>query len=224
MVKRYLMTHSLLSSWLYVLKENPYEDATTEKDPMAEFMQTLRREPTPTTEAMQKGIDFEDLTTAILTGQQTVKWHERDFKTKEVREVLVPVKEHKWLEPANAVAEIIRGGQLQYRARKLIRVGTMDLVLYGRLDALKAGTVYDIKFSGKYERGKYTDSTQHPVYLKLIPEAEAFTYLVSNGTELWTETYRREETRDIEPIIYDFLDWLYCMGLMDLYREKWLAK
>ena len=91
---RYLMTHSLLSSWLYLMKENPYEDATTERDPMAEFMQTLRREPTPTTEAMQKGIDFEDLTTAILTGQQTVKWHERDFKTKEVREVLVPVKEH----------------------------------------------------------------------------------------------------------------------------------
>lgn len=221
---RYLMTHSLLSSWLYVLRENPYEDATTQRDPMAEFMQTLRREPTPTTEAMQKGIDFEDLTTAILTGQQTVKWHERDYKTKEVWEVLVPVKEHKWLEPANAVAEIIRGGQLQYRARKLIRVGTMDLVLYGRLDALKAGTVYDIKFSGKYERGKYTDSTQHPVYLELIPEADAFSYLVSNGSDLWTETYRREETRDIEPIIYDFLDWLYCMGLMDLYREKWLAK
>ena len=100
----------------------------------------------------------------------------------------------------------------------------MDLVLYGRLDALKAGTVYDIKFSGKYERGKYTDSTQHPVYLELIPEADAYSYLVSNGSDLWTETYRREESRDIEPIIYDFLDWLYCMGLMDLYREKWLAK
>lgn len=224
MVKRYLMTHSLLSSWLYVLKENPYEDATTEKDPMAEFMQTLRREPTPTTEAMQKGIDFEDLTTAILTGRHVVRWHEKDFKTKETKEVYVPIREHKWLEPASAVAEIIRGGQLQYRARKLIRVGTMDLVLYGRLDALKAGTVYDIKFSGKYERGKYTDSTQHPVYLELIPEADAFTYLVSNGSDLWTETYRREEARDIVPIIYDFLDWLYAMGLMDLYREKWLAK
>lgn len=221
---RYLITHSLLSSWLYTMKENPYEDVTTERDPMAEFMQTLRREPTTTTEAMQKGIDFENLTTAILADRQVVKWHERDYKTKEVREVLVPVNEHKWLEPAKAVAGIIRGGQLQYRARKLIRVGTMDLVLYGRLDALKAGRVFDIKFSGRYERGKYTGSTQHPVYLELIPEADAFTYLVSNGNELWTETYRREETRDVIPTIYDFLDWLYAMGLMDLYREKWLAK
>ena len=56
---RYLMTHSLLASWLYTMKENPYEDMTTERDPMGEFMQTLRREPTPTTEAMQNGIKFD---------------------------------------------------------------------------------------------------------------------------------------------------------------------
>ena len=35
---RYLMTHSLLASWLYTMKENPYEDMTTERDPMGEFM------------------------------------------------------------------------------------------------------------------------------------------------------------------------------------------
>ena len=39
---RYLMTHSLLSSWLYTMKGNPYEDMTTERDPMAEFMQIGR--------------------------------------------------------------------------------------------------------------------------------------------------------------------------------------
>ena len=44
---RYLMTHSLLASWLYTMKENPYEDASTERDPYAEFLQVLRREPPP---------------------------------------------------------------------------------------------------------------------------------------------------------------------------------
>lgn len=58
---RYLMTHSLLSSWMYCLRENPYEDATTESDPMGEFLKILRREPTETTEAMAKGIEFENL-------------------------------------------------------------------------------------------------------------------------------------------------------------------
>ena len=63
---RYLMTHSLLSSWLYAMKDSPSEDATSERDAFGEFLQVLRREPTPTTEAMQKGIDFEDLVTAIV--------------------------------------------------------------------------------------------------------------------------------------------------------------
>lgn len=66
---RYLMTHSLLASWLYTMKENPYEDMTTERDPMGEFMQTLRREPTLTTEAMQNGIKFEDMVTDIINGR-----------------------------------------------------------------------------------------------------------------------------------------------------------
>lgn len=67
---RYLMTHSLLASWLYTMKENPYEDMTTERDPMSEFMQTLRRDPTPTTEAMQNGIKFEDTVTHLAPGEK----------------------------------------------------------------------------------------------------------------------------------------------------------
>ena len=64
----YLITHSLLSSWLHLIRENPYEDLTTEGDPLAEFMLVLKREPTPRTEAMQNGIDFENLVTAIVNG------------------------------------------------------------------------------------------------------------------------------------------------------------
>lgn len=71
---RYLMTHSLLASWLYTMKENPYEDMTTERDPMGEFMQTLRREPTPTTEAMQNGIKFE-ISTHAPAGGATAIFH-----------------------------------------------------------------------------------------------------------------------------------------------------
>ena len=200
---RYLLTHSLLSSWLYAIKENPYEDATTERDPMAEFMMTLRREPTPTTEAMQKGIDFEDLVTDIVNGDAD--------------------KDSSWYAAAERVARRVRGGVLQFKARKTIEVGGLSLVLYGRLDCLKAGEIIDIKFSGSYDRGKYFDSTQHPTYLELIPEARQFTYIVTNGSEVWTETYLREEAPSIFPVISDFLDWLAAMDLLDLYKEKWQA-
>lgn len=200
---RYLMTHSLLSSWLYTMKENPFEDATSDRDKMAEFVQVLNREPTETTEAMQKGIDFENLVTDAVHGKVNPK--------------------SKWFDAANKVANVVRGGVLQYRASKEFQVRGITIVLYGRLDALKAGVIYDIKFSGSYDVGKYISSTQHPTYFALVPEAQEFTYLVSNGSAVWPETYRREETPSIFPIISDFFDWLDVQGLMSVYKEKWLA-
>lgn len=200
---RYLMTHSLLASWLYTMKENPYEDLTTERDPMGEFMLTLRREPTPTTEAMQNGIDFENLVTAILAGRADPN--------------------AQWYDAAEKVARRCSGGVLQYRAKKPIEVGGMNLLLYGRLDCLKAGNIIDIKFTKSYDVGKYFSSTQHPTYFELIPEARQFTYLASNGSTVWPETYRREDTPSIFPVISDFLDWLRAVDLLKVYKEKWKA-
>ena len=135
---RYLMTHSLLSSWLYTMKGNPYEDMTTERDPMAEFMLTLRREPTPTTEAMQNGIDFEDLVTSIINGRGDPN--------------------NQWCAAAEKVARRCAGGVLQYKVKKTIEVGGVSLLLYGRLDCLKAGEIIDIKFTKSYDTGKFFSS------------------------------------------------------------------
>lgn len=201
---RYLMTHSLLSSWIYAIKENPFEDATSEKDSYAEFLKVLNREPTETSEAMQNGIDFEKLVTDIVIGGAD--------------------NTHKWYEAANKIANIIDGGQFQLRASKEITVGGMKFILYGRLDALKAGVIYDIKFSKGYEVGKYFDSTQHPTYFEIVPKADEFTYLVSNGTYVWPETYRRDETRSIIPDISNFISWLEARGLFETYKDKWVAQ
>lgn len=200
---RYLMTHSLLSSWLYLMKENPYEDMTTESDPMAEFMQVLRREPTPTNEAMQNGIAFEDLVTDII--------HDRADPS------------DKWYEAAQKVAQRCNGGVLQFKVKKEIDVNGMTFLLYGRLDCLKAGEIIDIKFTKNYDPGKYFSSTQHPMYLELVPEAKSFTYLASNGSSVWPETYRRDEAASIYPYISDFVDWLTAVDLLSLYKERWLA-
>ena len=202
----FLMTHSLLSSWLYCMKEDPFADATTEDTSKEDFLRVLRREPTPTTDAMQNGIDFEDMVTAILQNQPT------------------DPKKSAWLEAAQLVAAIIDGAKLQYVAKSTVRINRIELLLYGRLDAMKAGKIYDIKFSKSYDRGKYVDSTQHPMYLELVPEATDFTYLVSNGTEVWTERYRRDETPSIFPTIHSFLVWLENTGLMQEYLYHWGAK
>lgn len=199
----YLLTHSLLSAWLYAMRDNPYEDLTTERDNREEFLKALRREPTETTEAMQNGIEFEDLVTAIINQNYD--------------------ESHKWIEAAQKVADIVRGGKLQYKAKKPVEVSGEKFLLYGRLDVLKAGQIMDIKFSKSYDRGKYLTSTQHPTYLELIPEAEQFTYVISNGNDVWTETYRREETPSIFPIIEDFVAYLKTSGLWETYTQHWSA-
>jgi len=201
---RYMITHSLLNAWNYALKGNPFDDATGDRDPMADFMKTLRREPIPTNEAMQNGIDFEALVTDILEGRETPA--------------------HKWLEAGRTVATLLKGAQLQHKASRTVRVGNLDILLYGRLDALKAGVVYDTKFSQGYDVGKYIDSTQHPMYMALVPMATDFTYLVSNGTNVWPEHYTREETPDILQIVQQFFYWLKTQGLMDTYKAHWEAK
>lgn len=203
---RYLMTHSLLSSWLYAMKDSPFEDATSERDAFGEFLQVLRREPTPTTEAMQKGIDFEDLVTAIVRNDAEGMRRNPD-----------------WYDAANQIAQIVGGGSLQHRARKVMEISGMMFVIYGRLDALKAGNIYDIKFSGSYDRGKYFDSTQHPMYFKLVPEANDFVYLISNGKEVYREPYRRDETADITVTIGSFVSWLTANGLLETYKQHWQA-
>lgn len=203
---RYLMTHSLLSSWLYAMKDSPFEDATSERDAFGEFLQVLRREPTPTTEAMQKGIDFEDLVTAIVRNDAEGMRRNPD-----------------WYDAANQIAQIVRGGSLQHRARKVMEISGMMSVIYGRLDALKAGTIYDVKFSGSYDRGKYFDSTQHPMYFELVPEANDFVYLISNGKEVYREHYRRDEAADITVTIGSFVSWLTANGLLETYKQHWQA-
>lgn len=220
MNERYLITHSLLSSWLYAIKNSPYE---SKRDPFDDFLTSLRRESIETTSAMQRGIDFENLVTQIVNGETSSV---AVSTTKDGQQCLLgaeSLSEHEWYRAASKVADVVRGGSLQHRSRKVLTIAGMDVVLYGRLDALKAGTIYDIKFSSRYERGKFLDSTQHPVYLELVPEASQFVYLVSDGLTVWSETYRRYETVDIKPIIEDFFVWLCDNKLMDIYVKHWGA-
>ena len=126
-----------------------------------------------------------------------------------------------WYAAAEKVARRCAGGVLQYKAKKIVEVGGMSLLLYGRLDCLKAGEIIDIKFTKSYDTGKFFSSTQHPTYFELIPEARQFTYIASNGRDVWPETYFREDAPSIFPVISDFFDWLRAVDLMQVYQEKW---
>jgi len=196
MMSRYLITQSLLGSWLYIYRAfEGYEDTAYE-----DFLVALRREERPANEAMQAGIDFENMVNACADGAQA-----------------------KTVAVAN-VADIVRGGQKQVALYRDKDIGGVNFLLYGRLDYLKTGTIYDIKFSKSYEVGKFLDNTQHLFYFEICPEARVFEYLVSDGVDVFREKYNRLEVLSIDRTILDFVEFLRSAGLWELYCEKWKAR
>ncbi len=193
---KYLITQSLLSAWGWIYKtDNGYAD----------FLQTLYRKKTKPTRAMLDGQQFENMVTAACEG------------------ALPPVG-HKWEKGILGVAEQVQGGAFQVKLSRDMKVFGMNFMLYGILDVLRGGTIYDIKFSKTYHYGKYADSPQHPMYFALCPEAKRFAYIISNGKDVYREVYRPEDVTPIENEIAGFLAFLEMQGLTDIYFENWKSK
>lgn len=197
---RWLITQSLISSWRYMLSEYAPFNA------LEEFTAVLNRVPRETSEAAQKGIEFEDVVTALLNG-------DRESHT-----------EYKHLIQAEEVASILEGAQLQVSKSKSIVVDGLELVVYGRFDALKAGTIYDIKFPKSYEVGKYYSSVQHPIYMEIEPDVVKFEYLIATTKGVYKETYRRDEIRPATTIIAEFIEWLSANNMLDIYKSNWESR
>lgn len=191
-----LLTQSLLSSWLYQYS------ACDPKKAHKDFMKTLRREPTQPNKAMLDGIQFENMVTACCGGTR-------------------PDPDHKWADIVLETSRILEGAQFQVAAYRDKRIDGVPFLIYGRLDALKAGTIYDTKFVRHYEAGKYASSPQHPMYFYCVPEASRFVYVVSDGKAVYLEEYRREEIPELDGTIREFMKYLEAANLAELFIEKW---
>ena len=191
-----LITQSLLGAWLY--QYQAFDRESAHKD----FLRVLRREKSKPTQAILDGIQFENMVTASCEGSP-------------------PPEGLKWGQAVRAIADRVQGSQFQVAAQRTAVVEDIPFLLYGRLDALKAGVICDIKFSRGYQVGKYLDSPQHPMYFALVPEAQRFEYLVFTGCDVCVEKYDREDAPDIRSTIRDFMKYLEASKLDKLYCQKW---
>ena len=199
------ITKTLLDSWAYTF--DCYEGG--EEDAMNDFLKTLNREPIEENEAIANGKAFEKLVEDMAEGRE--------------------VSPGKWNEGARKCAEIVKGGQWQVHVDTDLTVGGREFWLHGFCDVVKAGVIYDIKFKQKSFGGldlygSYRNHSQHSAYLRCLPEAYEFVYLVSDGDELYTEAYTRQTCRPIEDIIQEFMNWLESKpDLLKIYEEKWVV-
>ena len=135
------------------------------------------------------------------------------------------------------------GGAYQVKVSKEHR----DYLLYGIIDCLKGGIIYDYKYTQNYEVGKFFNNHQTLMYLEMVPEAKKMVYLITNKfeqkahisvpidnenvatVETTVEIFREEYTKDMFPetmnsILHKFEQWLKQYNLFDLYKEKWKCK
>ena len=196
MSTKFLITQSLLSSWQWLYKiDSGYAD----------FLKTLNREPIQKNKAMLDGIRFENVLNATLDGAEIESTHE-------------------WYKPIKALNRGLAGAQQQVRLSKDTSVEGINFVLYGVLDYLKAGVIYDTKYSKRYKVGKYLSSPQHSMYFALVPEAYMFKYKICDGKYIYTETYTPDEVEPIERTIKQFMSFLDKQGLVETYCENWRSK
>lgn len=193
---KYLITHSLLSSWEYGFKkEGGYE----------EFLKTLRKEPFAPSVAMLDGRQYENMVSSYRAGN--------------------PLDEgHKWYKGIVESAELLKGTVEQVKLSENMTIDGINFVLYGIVDNMGAGALWDTKFSHTYSFGKYRTSTQHRAYFRLIPEARQFTYIIYDGKDVYTETYFPRNCGPIENEIKSFLKWLKENNLLQTYKEFWKSK
>lgn len=121
-----------------------------------------------------------------------------------------------------------------------------DYLLYGIIDCLKGGIIYDYKYTKNYDVGKFFGNHQTLMYLEMVPEASKMVYLITNkfnkieyaennfqdvkNIEYTVgDIFREEYTKDMFPetidsILHKFKTWLKQYNLFEVYAEKWKCK
>ena len=194
-MKTIRITKTLLDSWLWSFKrDDGYED----------FLRTLNREKSPPTTAMLLGQQYENVLNSVLNGEQ------------------IP-EDHEWKKPIQEMSIELWRSQQQVTLFKEIEVDGQALLLHGVLDYLRAGRIWDCKFTKNYHLNKYhwSGTSQTSMYLALVPEAYDFTYIISDGKWVYWERYPREIVPPIDNYIKNFMKFLKQHGLWKVYEEKW---
>lgn len=193
MPSKFRLTQSLISAYEWMFKK---------EDGYDEFIAALNREKKQPTVAMLDGIRYENCLNSVLDGVE-----------------ITP--DHEWYKPITEMAEELQGAQQQVTIFRDINVDGVDFLIHGVLDYLRAGEIWDCKFSKNYKLNKYLGSPQTSFYMYLVPEARRFTYIVSDGTWVYRERYPREIVEPIEPYIKNFMQFLDMHNLVNIYTEKW---
>lgn len=179
MLPKYHVYPTLLDSFAWY-KRSESEDAKQE------FLDRINRVQKPKTDAMLRGIKFED----------TVNEWARRGKLPPG-----PVDVHGVEVQPALIGKFSKGFEMALRqvfVETTLPTCYGAIRLYGYVDDILADAAYDTKTTKDYELGKYRNNFQHPTYLEaLSPEGIArFVYRITDFEDYFEEeyVYRKQDT------------------------------
>lgn len=194
----YYITPTLLNNWQYYLD---YKGNQQEKVKQS-FVDCLNKVETIISNEMQRGKDYEELIRLC---------DEKDLYSYKDSTI-------------NEITDYIKGGLWQELVSKVIEVDNKQILLFGYADVIKQNKIYDIKRVNQYKLGKFYKSSQHKIYM-LCTGILNFDYLVSDGREVFVESYSiasiQELENEIKNMIYEFFGWLKIAGFYESYTAHW---
>ena len=224
---KYLITSSLLDcyDWLKSCPKNWQTKA------YQDFCAMIRREKTPPTEALIRGMEFERLVCDkcnVLDDEQYREYARNYFVQNGVQGYEVDLA----LQPTCKVAKLCRNGQQQVAVKKNVQFGNDEYHLFGYVDVMFPDKIIDIKTTGKYTEGyNYVKRSQHYLY-SLCTGINTFQYLVADFKEskiprelheIEFEMTQDENLWVLEKRISDLMNYLRTSNLFSDYCEIFTA-
>lgn len=225
---KYLITSSLLDSydWLKSCPKNFKEKA------IDDFFALLKREHRPTTEACQRGIDFERFICEncnSMNDEQFKVFATNRYKAMNVIGYDLELASY----VSSKVASLCRNGKQQVAVKRDLKIGDDEYHLFGYADIVFPDKIIDIKTTGSYTEGyHYVKRSQHYLYSYCLG-INTFEYLVADfkGTKAPKELHRiefdmtqEENLWVLEKRICDVVSFIRSNGLFDDYCNEFTAK
>lgn len=198
---KHLITHTLLSFWLWWQNYDGDDDSKAKKD----FENTINKIFFDNI-YIKAGREFEDFVYAICKRKR------------------IPDPDNLYEVVARKIAETVKMGTWQVPCKTTKIISGQEFLLYGKVDVLRGPEIFDIKFVKKYTGRKYFESTQHKMYFECLPFTKKVTYLISDGKDVYKEIYNRYETDSIISVIADWWSWVNQFPeYLEVYLKKWKA-
>lgn len=172
--QKYNFSPSLLNSFSLFLSQEGWEKegVVIPYVTFDDLINSINKVPFATTEAQQRGIDFEDAVISLAKGDET----QLLGRTPQYHDCLIKVRDKL---------------PDYFFAQKAVKRQYNDIMFYGFCDVVGGGRVIDIKTTSQYQFGKFLTSFQN-LYLWAL-EPSGYTTMeyvvVANLREVYVETY-----------------------------------